>query len=152
MMERRGFGKAAVAALAAGGFGRLRHPAAASAAMQAPPLVLGASAPSPKDLGDAEEGKPRALAPLNPFGADAGIGIGHRFPAEPGRGAFALYRTAGIEYGSILARLDQVSYDFMARRREEMEKQGIRLLNVNIIGLHCDPVIVLGLPGVEEKL
>ncbi|MFN0170633.1 MAG: mannonate dehydratase [Bryobacteraceae bacterium] len=89
---------------------------------------------------------------MNPFGAGGGIRIGHRFPTEPLRGIFALYRTAGIEYGSILARLDQVGYDFMARRRDEMEQHGIRLLNVNVIGLHCDPVIVLGLPGVEDKL
>jgi len=152
-MERRGFGIAALAnTLGFGGVRKLPQSVLAPAAIEAPPLVPGTSAPEPPDLGDPEESKPRALAPLNPFGAGAGIGIGHRFPAEPGERVFTFYRTAGIEYGSILARLDQVNYGYIARRRDEMEKRGIRLLNVNVVGLHCDPVIVLGLPGVDEKL
>ncbi|MCL5743907.1 MAG: mannonate dehydratase [Acidobacteria bacterium] len=153
-MERRDFGRIAVVT-ALGGAGLREFPKlalAAPAAKQAQPLVPGVSAPPPPDLGDPEQGKPRALAPLNPFAAGAGIGIGHRFPAQPGTEIFVIYRTGGIEYGSILASLDQVSYDFMARRRDEMEKHGVRLLNVNVIGLHCDPVVVLGLPGVEGKL
>ncbi len=145
IVERRGFGKALGAGILQGWTPQ------ASAAPQGP-LVPGTPAPQPLELGDPEAGRPRALAPLNPFAAGAGIRIGHRFPAEPDQRVFTLYRTAGIEYGSILARLDQVDYDFMARRRDEMEKQGVRLLNVNVIGLHCDPVIVLGLPGVEDRL
>jgi mannonate dehydratase len=144
IMKRRQFATLGAQGVAAGAIPPLL-------AMQSQPLVPGTSAPPPIDLGDADGDKPR-LAPQNPFGAGAGIGIGHRFPADPGPEIYRLYRTAGIEYGSILAQLDRVSYDFIARRRDEMEKHGIRLLNVNVVGLHCDPVIVLGLPGVEDKL
>ena len=147
-VTRRGLGRAALAGAAA-------QPASRAVAQQparSDPLVPGTKAPPPVDLGDPEAGKTPRLAPLNPFAPGAGIGIGHRFPPEPKPEVFAFYRAAGIEYGSILARLDQISYDYMARARDRMEQHGVRLLNVNVVGLHCDPVIVLGLPGVEQNL
>ena len=101
---------------------------------------------------DRPDTKPLELAPADPFAQGSGIGIGHRFPARPEQEVFDFYRMSGIEYGSVLARLGEVDYDWMARMKERMEERGVRLLNVNVIGLHCDPVIVLGLPGVDEKL
>ena len=101
---------------------------------------------------DQPDTRPLQLAPADPFAPGAGIGIGHRFPPSPEPEVFDFYRATGIEYGSVLARLGQVNYDWMARMKERMAQRGIRLLNVNVVGLHCDPVIVLGLPGVEEKV
>ncbi len=100
----------------------------------------------------APDTQPLKLAQVDPFAPGAGIGIGHRFPPEPEDEVFDFYRATGIEYGSVLGRLGEVNYDSMARLKDRMEERGIRLFNFNVVGLHCDPVIVLGLPGVEEKL
>ncbi len=146
-VTRRDFGNAALTGTAI----RLA-PAAAQQQYRWDPLVPGTEAPEAQDWMDRPDTEPLELAPADPFAPGAGIGIGHRFPAEPEQGVFDFYRMSGIEYGSILARLGEVSYDWMARVKERMEEHGVRLLNVNVVGLHCDPVIVLGLPGVEEKL
>ena len=116
------------------------------------PLVPGNEAPAAAERMDAPDTQPVTLAPADPFATGAGIGIGHRFPPQPDEAVFDLYRSSGIEYGSVLGRLGEVDYDSMARLKDRMEERGVRLLNFNVIGLHCDPVIVLGLPGVEEKL
>ena len=69
-----------------------------------------------------------------------------------GREVLDSYLASGIECGGVLARLGQVNYDWMARMKERMEERSVRSLNANIFGLRCDPVSVLGLSGVEEKL
>ena len=147
-ITRRELGRATLAGAAA------QAASSSAAAQQRPrdPLVPGKRAPAALDLGDPMSDKPLPLAPHDPFARGAGIGIGHRFPPKPEREIFEFYRAAGIEYGSVLGRLGESDYDSMARLRDRMEKHGVRLLNINVVGLHCDPVIVLGLPGVEEKL
>ncbi|MDE0261613.1 MAG: mannonate dehydratase [Bryobacterales bacterium] len=146
-VTRRDLGNAALAGAAM----RLA-PAAAQQQSRWNPLVPGTQAPEAKERMDRPDTKPLQLAPADPFAPDAGIGIGHRFPPQPEQEVFDFYRASGIEYGSVLARLGEVNYDWMARMKERMEERGVRLLNVNVVGLHCDPVIVLGLSGVEEKL
>jgi mannonate dehydratase len=141
----------AQAALAGAAAAQIAPRAKAQSSRRADPLVPGTLAPEARDEGDPFEGRPPALAARDPFAPGAGIGIGHRFPPEPQPEVYDFYRASGIEYGSALARLDVVSYDWIARLRDRMEERGVRLLNVNVIGLHCDPVTVLGLPGVEEK-
>ena len=116
------------------------------------PLVPGVEAPPAVDRMEAPDTHPLKLAAADPLATGAGIAIGHRFPSQPEEEVFDFYRATGIEYGSVLGRLGEVNYDWMARLKERMEEHGVRLLNVNVVGLHCDPVIVLGLPGVEEKL
>jgi mannonate dehydratase len=39
----------------------------------------------------------------------------------------------------------------MAETRALLESQGIQLWNIGILDLHCDPTMVLGLPGWERK-
>ena len=146
-VTRRVLGTAALAGTAT----RL-VPAAAQQPSRWNPLVPGRQAPEAREGMDGSDTRPMHLAPADPFAPGAGIGIGHRFPPRPEPGVFDFYHATGIEYGSVLARLGEVSYDWLARMKERMAQRGIRLLNVNVVGLHCDPVIVLGLPGVEEKL
>ncbi len=116
------------------------------------PLVPGVTEPAAAERMEAPDTKPLKLAPANHFGPGAGIGIGHPFPPQPGEEVFDLYRSTGIEHSSVLGRLGEVNYDSMARLKDRMEERGIRLLNFNVIRLHCDPVIVHGLPGAEDKL
>lgn len=146
-VTRRGLGNAALGGAAIG-----LVPAAAQQPSRWDPLVPGTEAPGAKEWMDRPDTTPLQLAPADPFAAGAGIGIGHRFPPQPEPEVYDFYRASGIEYGSVLARLGEVNYDWMARMKERMEERGVRLLNVNVVGLHCDPVIVLGLSGVEEKL
>ena len=146
-VTRRELGTAALAGTAT----RL-VPAAAQQPSRWNPLVPGRQAPEAREGMDGSDTRPMHLAPADPFAPGAGIGIGHRFPPRPEPEVFDFYHATGIEYGSVLARLGEVSYDWLARMKERMAQRGIRLLNVNVVGLHCDPVIVLGLPGVEEKL
>ncbi len=146
-VTRRGLGNAALGGAAIG-----LAPAAAQQLPRWDPLVPGTEAPRAKEWMDRPDTTPLQLAPADPFAQGAGIGIGHRFPPQPMSEVYDFYRASGIEYGSVLARLGEVNYDWMARMKERMEERGVRLLNVNVVGLHCDPVIVLGLSGVEEKL
>ncbi len=146
-VTRRRLGNAALGGAAIG-----LAPAAAQQLPRWDPLVPGTEAPRAKEWMDRPDTTPLQLAPADPFAAGAGIGIGHRFPPQPEPEVYDFYRASGIEYGSVLARLGEVNYDWMARMKERMEERGVRLLNVNVVGLHCDPVIVLGLSGVEEKL
>ena len=146
-VTRRELGTAALAGTAT----RL-VPAAAQQPSRWNPLVPGRQAPEAREGMDGSDTRPMHLAPADPFAPGAGIGIGHRFPPRPEPEVFDFYHATGIEYGSVLARLGEVSYDWLVRMKERMAQRGIRLLNVNVVGLHCDPVIVLGLPGVEEKL
>lgn len=146
-VTRRRLGNAALGGAAIG-----LAPAAAQQLPRWDPLVPGTEAPRAKEWMDRPDTTPLQLAPADPFAQGAGIGIGHRFPPQPVSEVYDFYRASGIEYGSVLARLGEVNYDWMARMKGRMEERGVRLLNVNVVGLHCDPVIVLGLSGVEEKL
>ena len=138
-VTRRRLGNAAL-----GGAAIRLAPAAAQQQSRWDPLVPGTQAPEAEEWMDRPDTKPLQLAPADPFAPDSGIGIGHRFPPQPQPEVFDFYRSSGIEYGSVLARLGEVNYDWMARTKEQMEERGVRLLNVNVVGLHCDPVIVLG--------
>ncbi len=40
----------------------------------------------------------------------------------------------------------------MTRMRRKLEANGVEIYNIEIIDLHCDPTLVLGLNGVEQKI
>lgn len=40
----------------------------------------------------------------------------------------------------------------MIGTRRKLEAHGIGLLNIGILDLHCDPALVLGLPGRDPKI
>ena len=98
----------------------------------------------------------------------AGIKIGNFFPPEhcgasggllslttdeeglADDGAFL--RHTGVECLSTWTTIDGSSYEAMIRHRHLVEGHGISVYNIGILDLHCDPTIVLGLKGVEEKI
>lgn len=81
-----------------------------------------------------------------------GIKIGDRMSPRPTAEELARFQRLGIEAASIWTTLDDANYEYMARTRELLDAHGIALWNIGILDLHCDPTMVLGLPGFDEKL
>src|SRR4051794_15151699 len=96
-----------------------------------------------------------ALAPaslLASTGGPGGIAIGDRFNPNPTEKDFAIFKQSGVEYATIWTTIDKVTLDYMKNMRRRLEANGIRLWNIGILDLHCDPAMVLGLPGRDEKI
>lgn len=81
-----------------------------------------------------------------------GIKIGDRMSPRPEPAELAFFQRMGIECATIWTTIEDANYDYMARTRERLEAHGIRLWNVGILDLHCDPTMVLGLPGFARKV
>lgn len=64
----------------------------------------------------------------------------------------ALFRQCGVEYASIWTTMENANYEFFLRTRRLFEAHDIQLYNIGILDLHCDPTIVLQLPGYQEKI
>ena len=82
----------------------------------------------------------------------AGIKIGTFFQPKLDESGLEFLRHAGIEYVSIWTGIENATYDFMVRTRRRLEANGVRLYNIGILDLHCDPTMVLGLPGFDKKV
>ena len=65
---------------------------------------------------------------------------------------WAFLRHAGVEYVSVWTTIQDIGYEAMMRTRRLAEANGIRVYNIGITDLHCDPTIVLGLKGVDKKI
>ncbi len=85
-------------------------------------------------------------------GSHSGIKIGTFFSPQPADNDLAFLRHTGVEYVSIYTTIDDISSEAMLRHRRRMEANGIRVYNIGILDLHCDPTIVLGLKGVDQKI
>jgi mannonate dehydratase len=85
-------------------------------------------------------------------GETNGIRIGHRMSARPTDEEIALFQQLGIEEATIWTAIEDANYDYMAQTKRLLETNGIRLLNIGILDLHCDPTLVLGLPGRDKKI
>ena len=81
-----------------------------------------------------------------------GIKIGTFFPPGQADDDWAFLRHAGVEYVSVWTTIEDVGYEAMMRTRRLVEANGIRVYNIGITDLHCDPTIVLGLKGVDKKI
>jgi mannonate dehydratase len=81
-----------------------------------------------------------------------GIKIGTFFPPGQADDDWAFLRHAGVEYVSVWTSIEDVGYEAMMRTRRLVEANGIRVYNIGITDLHCDPTIVLGLKGVDKKI
>ena len=57
-----------------------------------------------------------------------------------------------IDAASIWTTIEDANYDYMVETRHLLEQHGIVLCNIGILDLHCDPTMVLGLPGFDEKI
>jgi mannonate dehydratase len=96
-----------------------------------------------------------ALAPASLMasaGTPGGIAIGDRFSPDPTEKDFAIFKQSGVEYATIWTTIDKVTLDYMKDMRRRLEANGIQLWNIGILDLHCDPAMVLGLPGRDEKI
>ena len=93
----------------------------------------------------------RALpAASGPF--DGGIKIGDRISPEITDAEISFFRQAGVEFATIWTTLEHSNAEYMIRARKKLEANHIELLNVGILDLHCDPTLVLGLPGFDDKV
>ena len=96
-----------------------------------------------------------AFAPANLLAANGGpggIAVGDRFNPDPTEKDFAIFKQSGVEYATIWTTIDKVTLDYMKDMRRRLEANGIQLWNIGILDLHCDPAMVLGLPGRDEKI
>ena len=80
------------------------------------------------------------------------IRIAERLPPRPTDDDLAYFRQVGVEAASIWTTVEDAGYDYMAQTRQRLADHGIELWNVGILDLHCDPTMVLGLPGFDAKL
>lgn len=81
-----------------------------------------------------------------------GIKIGDRMSARPTEKDFTFFQNMGIEYATIWTTIEDATYEYMAHTKSLLEAHGIQLWNIGILDLHCDPTMVLGLPGYDTKV
>jgi len=82
----------------------------------------------------------------------SGIKLGTFFTDKPSDDDLAMLRHAGVEAVSIWTSIRNNTAEWMVAMREKMEANGVQIYNIGIIDLHCDPTLVLSLPGVENKI
>lgn len=82
----------------------------------------------------------------------AGIKIGDRMNPAPAEKDFTYFKQTGVDYASIWTTIENANADYMIRTRRRLEANGIQVWNIGILDLHCDPDIVLGLPGRDQKI
>ena len=82
----------------------------------------------------------------------AGIKLGTFFTDKPTEDDLALLRHAGVDAVSIWTTISNNNADWMIRTKKKLEANGVQVYNIGILDLHCDPTLVLSLPGVEQKI
>ena len=82
----------------------------------------------------------------------SGIKLGASFASNPNSDDFTFLRSAGVEYVSIWTGIRDNNPDFMVQTRRRFEAHNIQVYNIGILDLHCDPTLVLGLQGFDEKV
>src|SRR5258705_13502630 len=78
-----------------------------------------------------------------------GIKLGTFFTDRPKEDDLAMLRHAGVEAVSIWTSIENNSAEWMIATRKRLEANGVQVYNFGILDLHCDPTLVLSLPGVE---
>src|SRR5260221_11309051 len=84
--------------------------------------------------------------------AAPGIKIGDRLNAHPSEQDLAFLQRMGVECATIWTTMEDAHYEYMIQMRRVLEERGIQLWNIGILDLHCDPTLVLGLPGFAQKV
>jgi mannonate dehydratase len=82
----------------------------------------------------------------------SGIKLGTFFTDKPTENDLTMLRHAGVEAASVWTTVENNSAEWMIATRKKLEANGVHLYNIGIIELHCDPTLVLSLPGVEQKI
>ena len=80
------------------------------------------------------------------------IKIADRMSARPSEQELVFFQRMGIEAASIWTTIADANYEYMVETRRLLEAHGIQLWNIGILDLHCDPTMVLGLPGFAQKV
>lgn len=73
-------------------------------------------------------------------------------PAHPSDEDLDHFQQLGIDAATIWTNIEDAHYDYLATTRQRLANRDIELFNVGILDLHCDPTMVLGLPGFDQKL
>lgn len=81
-----------------------------------------------------------------------GIMVGMSFTDRPKEEDFNLLSHNGIDAVSIWTGIANNNADWMTNMRKRLESHGVKIYNIGIIDLHCDPTMVLGTSGVETKI
>jgi mannonate dehydratase len=81
-----------------------------------------------------------------------GILLGTFFTDRPGDDDLAMLRHAGVDAVSIWTSINNNNLEWMHAIKKRMDANGVRIYNIGIMDLHCDPTLVLGLPGVDKKI
>jgi mannonate dehydratase len=84
--------------------------------------------------------------------APSGIILGISFTDHPNENDLAMLRYAGVEAVSIWTSIENNNAEWMIGMRKKLEANGVQIYNIGILDLHCDPTLVLSLPGVENKI
>jgi mannonate dehydratase len=84
--------------------------------------------------------------------APKGIKIGNTIAPSATESEIATYRQCGVECASVWTTVDNANYDYFKRMRDLYAAHEIQVYNIGILDLHCDPTIVLQLPGYREKI
>src|SRR5438445_2007022 len=82
----------------------------------------------------------------------SGIKLGISFTDRPNENDFAMLRYAGVDAVSIWTSIENNTAEWMIGIRKKLEANGVQIYNVGMLDLHCDPTLVLSLPGVENKI
>ena len=81
-----------------------------------------------------------------------GIKIGDRLNPQFTPADLASFKQLGVEYATIWTTIDVANFEYMIGAKRRLEAAGIQLLNIGILDLHCDPALVLNLPGRDQKI
>jgi len=81
-----------------------------------------------------------------------GIKIGNSITPQVTEEEVASFRQCGVERASVWTTMENANYDFFVRMRRLFEAHEIQIYNIGILDLHCNPTIVLQLPGYQEKI
>ena len=84
--------------------------------------------------------------------APPGIKLGTFFTDKPTEDDLAMVRHAGVQTVSIWTVIENNNAEWMIQTRKKMEANGVEVYNIGMLDLHCDPTLVLSLPGVEQKI
>jgi mannonate dehydratase len=81
-----------------------------------------------------------------------GIKLGTSFTDRPKEEDLMMLRHTGVDAVSIWTTIENNNADWMIQMRKKLEANGVEIYNIGMLDLHCDPTLVLSLPGVENKI
>src|SRR5260370_459318 len=84
--------------------------------------------------------------------APSGIKLGTFFTDKPNEDDLTMLRHEGVEAVYIWTSIENNSAEWMIAKRKKLEANGVQVYNIGMLDLHCDPTLVLSLPGVEQKI